>query len=147
MRFPPVIAVATAIATLWLLGAAVFTAPADALTQVEIDNLSYESCPPEIGEGAVVSGGGSGRAASCYLVSGQATNTTDRLVYDADVFGRIYDANGNPVKQNRTRIGLIEEIPPGTTDFSIRITVPANQPEPLKLEQFKAAGFSGRVRR
>ena len=145
MRFSQALAVAMAFA-LWLFGAAV-APPAEALTQVKVANLSYETCPPEIGEGSVISGGGSGQSASCYLISGQAVNTTNKLIYDADVFGRIYDANGNPVKQNRTRIGLIEEIPPGTTDFTIRVTVPSNQPEPLKLEQFKAAGFAGRVRR
>lgn len=145
MRFSPISAIAIAFA-LWLCSA-VFAPTASALTQVEVVNLSYETCPPELGAGAVVSGGGSGRSASCYLISGQAVNTTGKLIYDADVFGRIYDANHNPVKQNRTRLGLIEEIPPGTTDFSIRVTVPSNQPEPLQLEQFKAAGFTGRVRR
>jgi hypothetical protein len=49
--------------------------------------------------------------------------------------------------QNRTRLGAIAEIPPGVSDFSLRISVPANQPLPLKLKQFKAAGFSGQVRR
>lgn len=55
---------------------------------------------------------------------------------DADVFGRIYDANGNPVLQNRTRVGTIDVIPPGISDFEIRISVPYNQPTPLQLEQF-----------
>ena len=64
----------------------------------------------------------------------------------ADVFGRIYDANGEPVLQNRTRVGSISEIPPGVSDFAIRISVAAEQPTPLKLEQFKASGFVGKVR-
>ena len=49
--------------------------------------------------------------------------------------------------QNRTRLGLIAEIPPGVSDFQMRISVPANQPLPLQLKQFKAAGFSAQVRR
>ena len=49
--------------------------------------------------------------------------------------------------QNRTRLGSIEEVPVGISDFALRISVPANQPTPLKLKQFKAAGFSGTVRR
>ncbi len=49
--------------------------------------------------------------------------------------------------QNRTRLGSIEEVPPGISDFELRISVSANQPTPLQLEQFKAAGFTGVVRR
>jgi hypothetical protein len=49
--------------------------------------------------------------------------------------------------QNRNRLGAIEEVPPGESNFSIRISVAANQPEPLKLKQFRASGFSGQVRR
>jgi hypothetical protein len=29
----------------------------------------------------------------------------------------------------------------------VRISVPANQPTPLKLEKFKASGFTGKVRK
>jgi len=145
MRFSPLIA--AAIATCLWLSSAIVAPPATALTQVKVEDVSYEACPPEIARGTVVSGGGTGQAADCYLISGKAINTTNKPIYDADVFGRIYDANGNPVKQNRTRLGLIEEILPGVTEFTIRTTVPANQPEPLRLEQFKAAGFAGKVRR
>jgi len=81
------------------------------------------------------------------MITGKAENKSGKPVYDADIFGRIYDANNNSVMQNRTRLGLIEELPPGTSDFDLRITVPANLPTPLQLKQFKAAGFSGRVRR
>ncbi|MFO5474482.1 MAG: biotin carboxylase, partial [Dolichospermum sp.] len=52
-----------------------------------------------------------------------------------------------PILQNRTRLGGIAEVPPGVSDFELRISVPSNQPLPLKLKQFKAAGFSGKVRR
>jgi hypothetical protein len=38
-------------------------------------------------------------------------------------------------------------VPPGVSDFELRITVPANQPTPLQLKQFKASGFTGKVRR
>ena len=68
------------------------------------------------------------------------------IVY-ADIFCRIYDANNNSIIENRTRIGSIDVVPPGVSDFELRITVPANQPTPLKLEQFKASGFTGKVRR
>lgn len=90
---------------------------------------------------------GSVAEADCYLIVGKANNDTGKPVLNADVFGRIYDANNNPVFQNRTRVGSIDEVPPGVSDFSIRISVAANQPTPLKLKQFKASGFTGRVRR
>lgn len=86
-------------------------------------------------------------AAKCYLISGTATNTSGKVVYNADVFGRIYDANGNDVIPERGRIGSIDEIPLGKSRFEIMVSVPAEQPEPLELKQFKASGFTGRVRR
>ncbi|MBD2093095.1 hypothetical protein H6F67_24930 [Microcoleus sp. FACHB-1515] len=130
---------------LWLLSLAI--APtASALTQIKLSDLSYETCPEEIGAGTVTPGGSS-LAANCFLITGKATNETNKPVLNADIFGRIYDANNNSVMQNRTRLGSIEAVPPGVSDFSLRISVPANQPTPLKLEQFKASGFAGKVRR
>jgi hypothetical protein len=141
-RSVSVVLVSYFIALLTLL----FTPPALALTQIKLYDLSYHDCPEELAKGAVTSTGVS-RAASCFIVSGKARNDSNKPVYDADVFGRIYDANGEPVMQNRTRIGAIEELPPGVSDFQLRISIPANQPTPLQLKQFKAAGFSGMVRR
>lgn len=117
-----------------------------ALTQIRLFDISYEPCSAEVGEGAVTSGG-SPMAANCFIVSGKAENATNKFVYDADIFGRIYDANNDSVMQNRTRLGLIPEVPPGISDFQLRISVPKNQPEPLKLKQFKAAGFGAQVRK
>ena len=122
-----------------------WNAPAVALTQVAITDLSAEACPAEIGWGAVTSGGFT-QPAHCFLVHGVAHNTTNKTVYDADVYGRIYDANGESVFQNRTRVGSIAEIPPGDQAFEIRISIPANQPAPLQLKQFKASGFSSKVK-
>jgi len=124
----------------------VTTPPALALTQIKVSDLSYHACPEELAKGAVTSGGTT-MAANCFIVTGKAENTSGKLVYDADIFGRIYDANNEPVMQNRTRLGSIAEIPPGNSDFELRISVPANQPLPLKLKQFKASGFSAQVRR
>lgn len=135
-----------AIATcLWLTIALVSTPVAAALTQIKLSNLDYQDCPPEFSEGLVTAG--SSQEANCFLITGKAFNPTNKPVYNADIFGRIYDANNNPVMQNRTRLGAIEEVPPGESDFELRISVAANQPTPLKLEQFKASGFTGRVRR
>ncbi|MEH2391879.1 MAG: biotin carboxylase [Nostoc sp.] len=123
----------------------VITPPAVALTQIKLFDVSYKDCPPELAQGAVSSSGSA--AANCFIVIGKAENGTNKTVYDADIFGRIYDANNDSVMQNRTRLGSITEVPPGISDFELRISVPANQPTPLKLKQFKAAGFSGQVRR
>lgn len=123
----------------------IYAPEALAAIQIRLSEIDYKDCPPELAQGAVTSDG-SGSAANCFIVTGKANNPTGKMVYDADVFGRIYDANNNSVLQNRTRLGSIEEIPPGVSDFELRISVPANQPTPLQLKQFKASGFSGHVR-
>ncbi len=117
-----------------------------ALTQVKLSEVSYHECPPEIAAGAVTSGGGY-MTANCFIVTGTADNPSNKTVYDADIYGRIYDANGDTILQNRTRIGAVESIPSGKSTFEFRISVPSNQPVPLRLEQFKAVGFTGKVRR
>jgi hypothetical protein len=124
----------------------IFTPEAMALTQIRLFDVDYQKCPPELAKGTVTSGGTT-MAANCFLVTGKAENATNKYVYDADIFGRVYDANNDPVMQNRTRLGSIPEVPPGVSDFELRITVAANQPEPLKLKQFKAAGFGAQVRK
>lgn len=129
---------------LWI-ASYLWTPAALALTQIPLSDIQYHECPPELAEGTVTAGDFT--AAKCFLVTGKAENTSGRPVVNADIFGRVYDANGNSVMENRTRLGAIDAIPPGTSEFELRITVPANQPEPLKLEQFKAAGFTGSVRR
>ena len=133
------------IAGIMVLLSWMWTPTALALTQIKLSNISYHECPLELATGVVGSSGSN--SASCFIVTGKAENSTRKTVYDADIFGRIYDANGDSTLQNRTRLGLIAEVPPGVSDFEFRITVPSNQPLPLQLKQFKAAGFSGRVRR
>lgn len=125
----------------WIVGSLI-SPDAEAITQIKLSDLSYQDCPEEY-EGGLLSYNSD--AANCFMVTGKAKNPSDKTIYDADVYGRIYDANGNPVMQNRTRVGSIREVPPGVSEFSLRISVPANQPTPLMLEQFKASGFSSRV--
>ncbi len=132
------------IACLLWLSSWLMTPSAIALTPIKLFDVDYQDCPPELAEGNVTSGGSS-LPASCYIVTGKAKNTSGKTVYDADVFGRILDANNEPVLQNRSRVGSITEVPPGVSDFELRITVPANQPTPLKLKQFKASGFTSKV--
>lgn len=130
---------------LWMVSWLV-TPAALALTQIQLLDLSYHDCPSELSKGAVTSSGTS-QAANCFIIAGKAKNDSGKPVHNADIFGRIYDANGDSVMQNRTRLGAIEEVPPGVSDFEFRISVAANQPTPLQLKQFKAAGFNGQVRR
>ena len=129
--------------SLWLSSSWI-TPPAAAMTSIKLTNLSYEPCAGDEADGSVTSG--DIRPVNCFTVKGKAKNPSGKTVVDADVFGRIYDANDNSTFENRGRIGTIEEVPPGTSDFEIRISVPANQPTPLKLKNFKASGFAGKVR-
>jgi hypothetical protein len=129
----------------WVAGW-IYSPSAVALTQIKLSDISYHDCPAALAEGTVTTGGGS-NPANCFIVTGKAENSSGKMVVNADIFGRIFDANGNPVLQNRTRLGSIDEVPPGVSDFELRITVPANQPTPLQLKQFKASGFTGKVRR
>lgn len=143
MGFRTLASILAAVA-IWAI-ASIVAPPVLALTQIQLSDLSYSECPPAYAEGMVTSWGAT-TPASCYLITGKAKNTSGKTVYDADVYGRVYDANGEPVMQNRTRVGAIAEVPPGISDFEVRITVPTNQPTPLKLEQFKASGFEKAVR-
>jgi hypothetical protein len=123
----------------------VITPVANASTPIKLYDLSYTSCPSEMTEGNYV-GSGSMGANNCFLVQGKAKNASGKTVVDADVFGRIFDANGNSAMENRGRIGSIAEVPPGVSDFEIRISVAASQPTPLTLDKFKASGFASKVR-
>ncbi|MEM9264339.1 MAG: FxLYD domain-containing protein [Cyanobacteria bacterium P01_F01_bin.13] len=119
--------------------------PAHAMTPLGVSNLGYDECPAEYAEG-IVDAGSLGKA-TCYLVTGTLTNNSGKPILNADIFGRIYDKNNNPVMQNRGRLGGVDYVPPGESDFEIRVSVAANQPPPLKLKNFKASGFVGKVRR
>ncbi len=119
--------------------------PALAAIQLKVSDIGYKDCPPELAEGAVSSF--SSQKANCFLITGTVNNTSGKYIYDADVFGRIYDANDNRVMQNRTRLGGIDEVPLGKREFEIRISVPTNLKLPLQLKQFKASGFAGRIGR
>jgi hypothetical protein len=120
-------------------------APAWAGIQVKLTDLTYKLCPPELAKNLVLGGGV--MSADCYLISGKAVNTSGKLVLNADVFGRVYDANGNDVMPERGRLGSISEVPDGESEFQIMFSVPSDMRPPLRLEKFKASGFTGKVRR
>jgi hypothetical protein len=122
-----------------------FAPSAAALTPIKLTNPAYRACPAEMAEGIVSSR--NSQAAKCFLITATAENSSGKTVYDADVFGRIYDANGDNVFENRGRVGTVDEIPAGSSAIEIRITVSASQPEPLVLKQFKATGFATQIRK
>ncbi|NES78240.1 MULTISPECIES: hypothetical protein [Okeania] len=132
------------ISTLVAIVTWLWTSTALAAIPVQLYDLEYKECPSSLEKGMISSG--SSMAANCFIIGGKAKNSTDKTLYDADVYGRIYDADNNNVMQNRTRLGSIEKVPPGVTDFEIRVSVPANLPTPLRLKQFKSSGFSHKVR-
>lgn len=114
---------------------------------LDLANLQVVDCPDTPEYANLTSSGASAREANCYLVQGTVVNTSQREIYNADVFGRIYDANGNDVMPERTRLGAIDVVPMGESPFSIRLSVSPDNAMPLQLEQFRAAGFAGAIRR
>jgi hypothetical protein len=116
-----------------------------AITPIPLSNVSYKDCSAEMAKGAVTSGGVT-QDAACFLIIGKAENKSGKTVFDADVYGRIYDADNNNVLPNRGRVGLIEQVPPGINDFEMRITVPSSARQPLQLKKFKASGFTTKIR-
>jgi hypothetical protein len=132
--------VATAVLALVLLGFG-------GRVPLELKNLQTVTCPDLPEYQNLTTSGASAARVNCYIVQGTVVNPTDRTLFNADIFGRIYDANGNDVLPERTRLGSIEEVPAGESSFDLRISVSQDNPMPLSLQQFKAAGFSGAVRR
>ena len=84
--------------------------------------------------------------ASCYVLTGDVTNAGRRTVVDTDVYARILDASGEPVLQNRTRVGSIGDVNPGVQSFALRLAIPAGTPGPFEVRNPKARGFTAPVR-
>ena len=84
--------------------------------------------------------------ASCYALRGVVTNPGRKPVVDTDVFALIVDSSGEPVLQNRTRVGSIGDVPPGESEFALRLAVPAGTPGPISFKNVKARGFKAPVR-
>ncbi|MGC1309025.1 MAG: hypothetical protein WA885_17500 [Phormidesmis sp.] len=120
---------------------------AHALTQIALKDLVAEECPADAAYAENLTTSGSSQQATCYLIKGTAVNASGKDIMDADIFGRIYDAEDNSVMKNRFRLGGIEYVPAGESEFAFRISVPSVQPAPLRLEKFKASGFASKVRR
>jgi len=84
--------------------------------------------------------------ASCYVLSGTVDNPSKRAVVDTDVYARILDRSGEPVLQNRTRVGSIGDVDPGAHPFALRLAVPRGTPGPFEIKNPRARGFNAPVR-
>lgn len=111
---------------------------------LQVSEISLETCP------AVDAASQSGRkrpgGASCFALRGMVTNPGSKPVVDTDVFAVIVDPSGEPVLPNRSRVGSIGDVPPGSSRFALRLAVPAGTPGPFQVRQVKARGFRSPVR-
>jgi hypothetical protein len=113
-------------------------------TELSVLEAQLEPCPradaASQSQMARPSGGG------CYALRGVVVNPGSIPVIDTDVFALILDASGEPVLPNRSRLGSIGDVPPGSSSFALRLSVPAGTPGPLLARHVKARGFSAPVR-
>ncbi|MEY3767941.1 MAG: hypothetical protein RLZZ11_1011 [Cyanobacteriota bacterium] len=136
----------------WLLGGALicllafsgpWVAPAWA-ADLSVSQVSLDPCPSDdIGAQPQLR---RPSGASCYVLRGTVTNPRRKPVVDTDVFAQILDASGEPVLQNRSRVGSIGDVPPGESTFALRLAVPAGTPGPFSFSNMKARGFNAPVR-
>lgn len=129
-------------AFLWLVPLA-WVAPAWA-ADLQVSQVRIEPCPAEDAGSQPELRRPSG--ASCYALRGLVTNPGRRAVVDTDVFALILDSSGEPVLPNRSRVGSIGDVPPGESEFALRLAVPAGTPGPFVVRNARARGFSAPVR-
>jgi hypothetical protein len=111
---------------------------------LQVSEVRLEPCPSaDVGSQPDLS---RPSGATCFALRGVVLNPGRRAVIDTDVFALILDASGEPVLPNRTRVGSIGDVPPGRSDFALRLAVPAGTPGPLQVRNAKARGFSAPVR-
>ena len=84
--------------------------------------------------------------ATCYVLRGEVENPGRKPIIDTDVYARILDASGEPVLQNRTRVGSIGDVEPGSQTFALRLAVPKGTPGPFDVKNPRARGFNAPVR-
>ena len=79
-----------------------------------------------------------GYRSGCYILDGQIKSTAKDIIKDVDVFAFIYDASGEEVLPNRPRIGSINNVPIGTSHFSVRVPIPSFAIPPFTIKKAKA---------
>jgi hypothetical protein len=119
--------------------------PASAMAaELQVGSVHLEPCPPA--DPGSQSGLRRPAGASCYALRGEVLNPGRQTVVDTDVFALILDASGEPVLPNRSRVGSIGDVPPGRSEFALRLAVPAGTPGPFQVSKVRARGFSAPVR-
>ena len=130
---------------IWALVLVLALAPMPAwAADLQVSEVSLEPCPS--GDIAAQPELKRPTGASCYALRGFVENPGRKPVVDTDVYALILDSSGEPVLQNRTRVGSIGDVPPGRSSFALRLSVPAGTPGPLRFRNVKARGFSAPVR-
>ena len=129
-----------ALALLVLLG----SAPGAWAAGLTVHDVSLDPCPAEdIGAQPQLK---RPSGASCFVLRGSVENPGRKTIFDTDVFAQILDASGEPVLQNRARVGSIGDVEQGRSTFALRLAVPAGTPGPFTFSNVKARGFSAPVR-
>jgi len=119
--------------------------PASAMAaELEVGQVRLEPCP--LDDPGSQSGMKRAAGASCYALRGEVLNPGRQSVVDTDVFALILDASGEPVLPNRSRVGSIGDVPPGRSEFALRLAVPPGTPGPFQVRKVRARGFSAPVR-
>lgn len=111
---------------------------------LKVSQVRIEPCPAEDAGSQPELRRPSG--ASCYALRGVVSNPGRQAVVDTDVFALILDSSGEPVLPNRSRVGSIGDVPPGDSDFALRLAVPAGTPGPFVVRNARARGFKAPVR-
>lgn len=134
---------------LFAVSAAALSPVGTASADVRIALTGIEAIPVACPEGQTTVTGRTSFGATCYRVTGNALNPLKQPVYNVDIFGRVYDAQGEPALDaaESLRIDTIPEVPPGKSRFSFQLTVSESQAKlgPLELKNFKGTGYLGRV--
>jgi hypothetical protein len=112
--------------------------------ELKVSDVRLERCPASDVARQPESRRPSG--ASCYALRGTVINPSRRPIVDTDVYAVVVDASGEPVLPNRTRVGTLGDVPPGSSEFALRLAIPAGTPGPFEVLRVKARGFSGAVR-
>lgn len=126
-----------------LLTAPLGIAPAWA-ADLQVTEVRLEPCPAEDAGSQPELRRPTG--ASCYALRGLVSNPGRQPVVDTDVFALILDSSGEPVLPNRSRVGSIGDVPPGRSEFALRLAVPAGTPGPFVVRNARARGFKAPVR-
>ena len=114
--------------------------------KIPLDDLRVATvqCPP--GTRAF----GSYDATRCLVVTAHARNDSGKKLFNVDVFGRVYDVDGNNAldRDDASDAGRVTNIPkvePGEQDvqFPLRVSEQQARRGDMQFKNFKAVGYPG----